>query len=300
MLAALLFAGLAAAAILPAAFDGLSDDNDDPDMDGSDGPVGKAGIPQDAAAPEDGQQGTVYEVSATSGSAVLSSFDTSCDTCTVTTDTLDGEFEIATDPSGKGATLSFTPAEGEATVLSFPHLDAVPVDAIGVRIDSDDGTTIIPLAEIFAVGEEIDGDSNEDARPLAPTDPDAPDTLSDLLDTDEVLSSIDPDLADVLPTDLIDGEVLQPVVDAAGLIRIDPDSGLPKPVTVTDFTDADILSVTLSEVAAKGALDVAIEADPSGKGVIVLIDGKALALLPDAKVVLPSQIQVAVAGKGLI
>ncbi|MCU0856487.1 MAG: hypothetical protein MUF63_16840 [Rhodobacteraceae bacterium] len=43
-----------------------------------------------------------------------------------------------------------------------------------------------------------------------------------------------------------------------------------------------------------------IEADPSGKGAVVLIDGKALAILPDAKAVLPSQIQVLVAGKGLI
>jgi hypothetical protein len=299
MLAALLFAGLAAAAILPAAFDGLSDD-DDADMDGSEGPVGKAGIPQDAASPEEESQGTVYEVSATSGSAVLSAFDAACDTCTVTTDTLDGEFVIATDPSGKGATLSFTTAEGDSTVLSFPHLDAVPVDAIGVRIDVDEGTTIIPLAEIFAAGEEIEAGDDEEAPPLAPTDPDAPDILPELLDTDQVLSSIDPDLADFLPTDLLDGEVLQPVVDATGLIRIDPDTGLPKPITVTDFTDADILSVTLSEAAAKGGLDVVIEADPSGKGAVVLIDGKALAILPDAKAVLPSQIQVLVAGKGLI
>jgi hypothetical protein len=300
MLAALLFAGLAAAAILPAAFDGLTDDDDDADMDGSEGPVGKAGIPQHAPAPADEPQGTVYEVSATSGSEVLGAFDAASDTCTVTTDTLDGEFEIATDPSGTGATLCFTTAAGDSTVLSFPHLDAVPVHAIGVRIDSDEGTTILPLAEIFAAGEEIDAGGDDDAQPLAPTDPDAPDILPELLDPDEVLSSIDPDLADVLPTDLPDGDVLQPVIDATGLIRIDPDTGLPKPITVTDFTDADILSVTLSDAAAKSGLDVVIEVDPSGKGVVVLVDGKALAILPDAKAILPSQIQVSVAGKGLI
>jgi hypothetical protein len=304
MLAALLFAGLAAAAILPSVFDGLSDD-DESDSDVLGGSGGKGSFDDEDASllddgPEDAAQGTAYDVSVAKGNAVLSDFDAGCDSCTITTDSLDGEFEVDSDPSGKGSTLTFTATGGESAVLSFPNLDAVPVEAIGIRIESEGAPAIVPLAEIFAAGEELGPVSDEEAAPLSPTDPDAPDTLPDLLDVDGVLSAIDPELADVLPTDLVDGEVLQPVADSLGLIRIDPGTGLPMPVVVKDFADGDLLSVTLSETAAKGALEVSIQTDPSGEGVVVVVDGKAVALLPDAKSVLPSQVLVSLAGKGLI
>jgi hypothetical protein len=315
MLAALLFAGLAAAAILPSVFDGVTDD-DDTGLDEAGG-AGKGSFDAgakslldsatadesgDAAggAPADMPVGTAYEVSAAKGTAVLSEFDAGCDSCTLTTDTLDGEFAVETDPSGKGSTLTFTTSGGETSVLSFPNLDAVPVEAIGIRVESEGAPAILPLADIFAAGEELGPETEDDASPLSPTDPDAPDTLPDLPDIDAVLSPVDPDLADVLPTDLVDGEVLQPVLDSLGLIKVDPDTGVPVPVIVKDFGETDILSVTLSETAAKGALEVAIKADPSGEGVVVLVDGKAVALLPDTKEVLPSQVKVAFAGKSLI
>lgn len=306
MLAALLFAGLAAAAILPTVFDGLTDDDDTglDDMGGS----GKGSFDDGAMSPldaavadeesEDASAGTAYEVSVGKGGAVLSEFDAGCDTCAITTDTLDGEFAVETDPAGNGSTLTFTTASGESTVLSFPGLDTVPIDAIGLKVGSEDAPTLVPLSEIFAAGKELG--SEEETAPLAPTDPDAPDTLPEPLDVEEVLSAVDPDLADALPTDLVDAEVLQPVLDNLGLIKVDPGTGLPIPVIVTEFAEGDLLSVTLSGSAAKGALEVTIEADPSGEGVTVLVDGKAVAVLPDASNVLPSQIKVGFAGKGLI
>lgn len=246
MLAVLLFAGLAAAAILPAAFDTLVDD-DDP-MDDGPGSGKAATLPgEDASADaesdalhdpgedtgkhtgkdtggepaddigDDSYEGTDHEISALSSEAVLGDFDATHDTCTISTDSWDSEFTLAVDPEGKGATLSFTNAAGEMTRLHFPGLSQVPVEAISLRIDAGDGAgpTVLALAEVFAAADEVSASSEGDgegdpAMPLAPVDPDLPDDPTVPIDGVTPLAPVDPDLPDILPDDPSDADILAP------------------------------------------------------------------------------------------
>ncbi|MGI1662356.1 hypothetical protein ACRDNQ_08945 [Palleronia sp. KMU-117] len=248
MLAVLLFAGLAAAAILPAAFDGLVDD-DDPLNDGAGATGGKAAtLPGDGPADdgvddgveghardntgndlsEDEDDGTDHEIPVEARDAVLGDFDAARDTCTITTDTWDSEFSLAEDPSGKGAMLCFTSASGEMTRLHFPDLGRVPVEAIALRIDAGEGSgpTVLPLAEVFAAADEISPASPADVpedfpgtvdpfAPLAPIAPDLPDGLPVPLSGVTALAPVDPDLPDLPPDDPSDTGILAPERDDA-------------------------------------------------------------------------------------
>jgi hypothetical protein len=327
MLAVLLFAGLAAAAILPAAFDTLVDD-DDPMDDGTGAGGGKAAtLPgDDPSADADGNapdgtgddfgdepdEGMDYEISAQASEAVLGDFDAARDTCTITTDTWDSEFTLAEDPSGKGATLSFTNASGDLTRMHFPGLPHVPVEAISLRIDAGDGAepTILPLAEVFAAADEISpvspGGTLEAIDPFAlltPIAPDLPDVLPVPLDGVDPLAHVDPDLPGLPPEDPSDTGILAPESeDDPGLlpghdpspILFDPRTGMPIPARINDFGAEDFLAVTLSPAAAQGPLEITISPDEAGTGSAVLIDGLPVATLPGAPAVSPSQIRLAV------
>lgn len=331
MLAVLLFAGLAAAAILPAAFDTLADD-DDPLDDGVVAQGGKAAtMPGDDVTvdaedgaqddptgdvEEDPDEGIDHEIPAAASEAVLGDFDAACDTCTITTDTWDSEFTLTEDPSGKGATLSFTNASGDLTRLHFPDLGRVPIEAISLRIDAGEGAepAMLPLAEVFAAAEEISPVSPGEVLGaidpfalLAPIAPDLPDVLPIPLDGVTALAHVDPDLPGLPPEDPSDTGILAPESeDDPGLlpglqaghdpspIHVDPRTGMPIPARIDDFGADDLLAVTLSPAAAQGSLEITVSPDEAGTGSVVLIDGLPVATLPGAPAVSPLQIRLAV------
>jgi len=310
MLAALMLAGLAAAAMVPFAFDHLFDDEDDP-VEGETAQVGgtSAGgedmismseYPDDAA-----PIGAQHEIAAMSGDAVLTAFDPGCDRCTLTIDTWDSEIVLADDADG--VSLSFTNAAETVVTVRFPGLSELPVDAITVCVDSvgEDGPVTFPLSEVFADVARDDagaGDGSEEGSVLSPADPDAPDDLPDPLHDALPLGPVDPDTPDLPPADLWEGDMLAPVVDDdapedGSLVWGDPETGAPKPVVIEGFDPGDLLSITLSPAAFPGPLEVTVMPAGTGDGTAVLVDGQAVAVVTGPTPPAVDQVHVSVAGK---
>ncbi len=151
MLAALMLAGLAAAAMVPFAFDHFSDEEDDPVEGDAAMDVGASADDEDMISmsedPDDALPvGVQHEIAAMSGDAVLAGFDPECDQCTLTIDTWDSEIALYDDADG--VSLSFTNAAETLVTVRFPGLSEVPVDSITVCIDTADeeGPVTFPLS----------------------------------------------------------------------------------------------------------------------------------------------------------
>jgi hypothetical protein len=298
MLAALLLAGLAAA-MVPFALDGVSDDDEDADLPaegGGDaaGPAGDLIDGHDPAPPVDGPDGLSMPR--------LDQSDPLPDHRTVTLDTWARDVALTDAVGDKGAELTVTSESGEVVRIEFPGEAHVPVDAVLVRVADFDGNgpTEMPLAELLWTAEDLDDDPGADTGGediLSPTDPDAPeDPPPGPIQPLSPLAPVDPDAPDAPPDDPFEGDALQPIDDddtgqAWQTILSDPATGAPIPTRITDFTEDDVLFVTLAPNAASGPGAVDVIASSDGSASVVRIDGQPVAVVHGVPVD-PSQVHV--------
>lgn len=298
MLAALLFAGLATAALVPIVMSGAEDDDIDIDLPGDES--------DDLLETSNDSDGAIYDIPAVASETVLSSFDAGTDRLTLNADDWDTEFFVEPLEEG-GIALQFEVSDGLVSI-HFPELDELPLSAIDIAVQAGDGgePSSLSLVEVFAAqGDDEGGVGDAQPDPQSPTDPDAPEDSDHDGPIDVVLPPIDPDALDAPPgTPVEDSEILDPVQDPEPLASLSFDGsvvghlypgtdGAPmEPVAVNGFEPRDILVVELDPDAWAGPQTVTGTTSEDGADGVVMVDGIAVALLVGVPTVPLSQVNV--------